>query len=112
LSRGRYLGLRKIDDARMNWIARLRTDGGSQNYKRLGYLGPGFDWDDAKNAALQWFRSHDAGVKESGLTIEAICGEYVRVSIVSMTLCIRSIIPCSSLFTSALTDKSAGSIRS
>lgn len=78
LSRGRFLGLRKIDKDRSTWIARLRTDSGAQTYRSLGYLAAAFDWEEAQKLALEWFRSHEAGVTEAPATIEVACKDYVE----------------------------------
>ncbi|MEO8313256.1 MAG: site-specific integrase [Pseudomonadota bacterium] len=77
LGRGRHVGLRKIDDERATWVARLRPEGGVQTYRSLGYLVPGFDWDEAKAAAVEWFKAGEAGVTDVPATVEAACKDYV-----------------------------------
>ncbi|MEP7312531.1 MAG: tyrosine-type recombinase/integrase [Pseudomonadota bacterium] len=78
LGRGRYLGLRKIDEQRSTWIARLRTDSGAQTYRSLGYLTPEYDYEQAKAEAQTWFKSHEAGVTDAPATVEACCKDYVE----------------------------------
>lgn len=78
IGRGKYLGLRKIAADRATWIARLRTDAGTQNYRSLGHLGPVLGWDEAKAAATDWFKAHEAGVRERPGTVEAVCKLYVE----------------------------------
>jgi integrase len=77
LSRGRFIGFRKIDAERGSWIARLRDDAGHQTYRSLGYASPSFDFDAAKAAALQWFQLKDTGISDQVLTVEDACREYV-----------------------------------
>jgi integrase len=77
LGRGRYLGLRKIDEQRATWIARLRTDAGTQTYRSLGYLADDYDYEEAKVDAVSWFKSVEAGVTEGPITIEQACKDYV-----------------------------------
>src|ERR1700722_9322364 len=55
LSRGRFVGLRKIDMLRATWIARLRDDAGKQKYKSIGLVTTEFGFDQAKAAAAGWF---------------------------------------------------------
>lgn len=40
LSRGRYIGLRKLADGHGAWIARYRDEEGAQSYKALGEYSP------------------------------------------------------------------------
>lgn len=77
LGRGRHVGLRKIDEQRATWIARLRDDAGHQHYRSMGYLSDAQDYDQAKAAALEWFKGFDAGVTDAPATLEALCREYV-----------------------------------
>jgi integrase len=78
LATGRFLGLRKIDEARATWIARARDDAGRQHYRSLGYLGDAFDWEQAKAAAGEWFKALDAGVTDAPATLQALCEAYVE----------------------------------
>jgi integrase len=77
LERGKFIGLRKIDEQRATWIARLRDDAGQQHYRSLGYLSEPFDFDAAKAAALEWFKGFDAGVTDAPPTLKTVCEEYV-----------------------------------
>lgn len=38
IARGKFVGFRKIDATTGTWIARLRDEGGRQQYKSLGYV--------------------------------------------------------------------------
>jgi integrase len=77
LARGRFLGLRKIDAERGSWIARLRDERGRQKYRSLGYLTERFEFEEAGAAANAWFKAFDAGVDDTGATVEKACREYV-----------------------------------
>ena len=83
IARGRYVGFRRIDGQRGSWIARYRNDEGRQKFKALGPHGRGFGFDQAKVAALEWFRAHEAGalVKAapgSAITVADACRSYVE----------------------------------
>lgn len=63
LSKGRYLGLRKLPGGHASWIARIREEEGrGQSYKALGEIWDGFEFDQAKIAAENWFREVERGV--------------------------------------------------
>lgn len=79
LARGRALGLRKIAADRASWIARMRPDGGGKKYeyRALGAVTREFDYENARQTAIEWFESRDAGVDGEVTTIAEICREYV-----------------------------------
>lgn len=79
LARGRALGLRKIAADRASWIARMRPEGGGRKYEytALGAVTREFDYEAAKQAALDWFQSRDAGVDGEVKTVAEVCREYV-----------------------------------
>jgi integrase len=79
LARGRSLGLRKIGPDRASWIARMRPEGGTKKYeyRALGAVTREFDYESAKEAAAEWFRSRDSGVDGKVTTIAEVCREYV-----------------------------------
>jgi integrase len=77
LGRGQFIGVRKIDEQRATWIARLRDDAGMQHYRSLGYLSDGFGFEEAKAAAVDWFKGFDAGVTDAPPTLTTICKDYV-----------------------------------
>jgi integrase len=79
LARGRALGLRKIGPYRASWIARMRPEGGAKKYeyRALGAVTREFDYESAKEAAAEWFRSRDAGVDGKTTTVAELCREYV-----------------------------------
>jgi hypothetical protein len=62
LSKGRYLGFRKLPDQSATWIARIRDEEGEQHYKSLGELSEAFSFDQAKEAAESWFQDIERGV--------------------------------------------------
>ncbi len=78
LSRGRFIGLRKLDDGSGTWIARYRDTDGRQTYRSLGFATEAFDLDQAKEAAETWFRSRDAGIRCDVLTVGDACRRYVE----------------------------------
>lgn len=78
IGRGKHVGLRKIDELRATWVARLRPEGGRQTYHSLGYLTPGFDWEEAKVAAIEWFKAQEAGVTGGPITVQQACERYVE----------------------------------
>jgi site-specific recombinase XerD len=79
LARGRALGMRKIAADRASWIARMRPEGGARKYEytALGAVSREFDYEAAKQAALEWFRSRDAGVDVDIKTVAEVCREYI-----------------------------------
>ena len=83
LSKGRYVGLRKLIDGSATWIARYRDDHGAQRYQSLGDLSETFDFDQAKEAAERWIGELERGVSdrhEDGrlITVASVCIGYVR----------------------------------
>jgi site-specific recombinase XerD len=79
ISKGRFIGFRKIDAQRGSWIARARDeDTGKQRYRALGELSATLDYDKAVKAAREWFASLDQGVTtKERVTVESACREYV-----------------------------------
>jgi integrase len=79
LARGRALGLRKIGPDRASWIARMRPEGGAKKYeyRALGAVTREFDYESAKEAAAEWFRSRDAGLDGKITSVAEVCREYV-----------------------------------
>jgi integrase len=83
LSKGRYLGIRKLPNGGAAWIARFRNDEGAQQYNALGEVTDVFGFDQAKDAAESWMRNAERGVSdrhEDGrrVTVESACLAYVR----------------------------------
>jgi integrase len=83
LSRGRYLGLRKLSSGRAAWIARYRDDKGGQRYSALGEVSDAFAFDQAKDAAEAWMRNAERGVSDrlddgSRVTVASACLAYIR----------------------------------
>src|ERR1700684_2156696 len=60
LSRGRFVGFRKIDMLRATWIARFRDEAGQQKYKSIGIVTTEFDFDRAKVVATEWFKLQES----------------------------------------------------
>lgn len=58
LGEGKSLGFRKIDASRGRWIAKLRNHTGHHS-RVLGDLTEDFDYDQARDAALRWFKLFD-----------------------------------------------------
>lgn len=79
LERGRALGFRKIDADNATWIARMRPEGGGAKYeyRAIGTASREFDYDLARKAAMEWFRSRDAGIGGDVVTVADACREYV-----------------------------------
>ena len=71
---GCFLGFRKLDDGTGTWIARWRTEEGSQKYHALGSL-PSYD--DASKAAQEWFEQCNGGSTEV-VDVEEACKRYVE----------------------------------
>ncbi len=62
IEKGRYLGVRRLEDGTGTWIARLRDDDGKQRYRSLGQATRDFDYSKAKRQAEMWFKDVDVGV--------------------------------------------------
>ena len=79
LARGRSLGLRKIGPGRASWIARMRPEGGGKKYeyRALGAATRELDYEAAKQAALEWFQSRDAGLDGEVQSVAEVCREYL-----------------------------------
>jgi len=83
LSKGRYLGIRKLASGRAAWIARYRDDEGAQRYYALGEVSDTFGFDQAKDAAETWMRNAERGVSDrhddgSRVTVASACLAYIR----------------------------------
>lgn len=70
---GCFLGFRKLDDGTGTWIARWRTEEGSQKYHALGSLQ---NYDDAAKVAREWFEQCHGGSTEV-VDVEEACKRYV-----------------------------------
>jgi integrase len=77
LAKGRHVGYRKLDATRGSWIARFSTDDGTYKFSSLGLATADFGFDQAKEAASEWFASQETGVSATGVTVEAACKAYV-----------------------------------
>jgi integrase len=77
LGDGKSLGFRKIDGMRGRWIAKLRNHTGHHS-RVLGDLSEAFQYDDARGAALSWFRSFESGITDDSYTVEAACRHYIE----------------------------------
>src|SRR5262245_34985603 len=78
LSKGRYVGGRKLGDRTCPWVVRLRDEEGKQRYRALGQITAEFDYDAAKRVAGEWFKNFDAGVSDTPATVERACRDYVE----------------------------------
>ena len=78
-SRGRFVGLRKIDMLRATWIARFRDDAGKRKYKSIGFATAEFGFDQAKVVASEWFKLQESGVKTTEVrSVADACKTYVK----------------------------------
>jgi integrase len=82
LSKGRFLGLRKLAVGPATWTARYRAEDGAQLHHVLGEDSPTFAYDEAARAAAEWFKLRDQGVTgrtDDGraVTVGAVCKLYV-----------------------------------
>ena len=83
LSRGRYLGIRKLTSGHAAWVARYRDDEGAQHYNALGELSEPFGFDQAKEVAESWMRNAEHGVSDrhdngTRVTVAGACLAYVQ----------------------------------
>ena len=90
IRRGLSLGLRKLDDERGTWTARLFVGPGGNDFewRLLGDLrqdegGPGLDYEQARQAAERWAAEVATGVRvrdDAGMvpTVAAACHAYVE----------------------------------
>jgi integrase len=83
LSKGRYLGIRKLESGGAAWIARFRDDDGTQRYNALGEVTDTLGFDQAKEAAETWMRNAERGVSDHHddgrrVTVASACLAYVR----------------------------------
>lgn len=78
ISRGQYIGFRKLLDGEGTWIARRRSDDGKQEYKSLGFDTDAFGIDQATAAAEHWFKLKDSDIKDDIVTVADACRRYVE----------------------------------
>lgn len=79
IRKGHHVGLRKISAQEASWIARVRPEGGIQEYKSLGLLRPDFDYDQAKVEAEKWFKEKAAGhAAPDVITVAEACRAYLK----------------------------------
>lgn len=83
LTRGRYLGLRKVSISGGTWIARYRDDTGTQRYRALGEATKELEFDQAKSAAEVWIQESERGVSDRDadgdiVTVASCCRAYVE----------------------------------
>lgn len=79
LAKGKFIGFRKIEGKPGAWVARYRGESLKQQYKALGYITDDFDFDQAKAAAEEWFKSLDAGIQTDEVeTVADACRQYVE----------------------------------
>jgi integrase len=72
------LGFRKISDDSGTWIARFKKEDGTRNYKRLGKCTDIFDFPQAKDQAIKWFKDLERGIVNDDATVESACKAYVE----------------------------------
>jgi hypothetical protein len=78
ISRGQYIGFRKLPDGEGTWIARRRSDDGKQEYKSLGFDTEAFGIDQATAATEHWFKLKDSDIKDDIVTVADACRRYVE----------------------------------
>lgn len=78
IARGRFVGFRKIDAETGTWIARMRDEGGKQQYKSLGYVSESFGFDEAKAESEKWFKTREAGITDDVVSVADACRAYVE----------------------------------
>lgn len=74
LSKGTYIGFRRLDTGDGTWIARWRDDDGKQHYRALGHFE---DFDAAAKSARRWAEHNDQGANPAVTTVEGACAAYV-----------------------------------
>jgi integrase len=77
IAQGQHVGFRKISADAGTWIARYRAEGGVQEYRSLGSATDQFGFDQAKTAAIAWFKLKEAGISGAVTTVADACREYV-----------------------------------
>jgi integrase len=70
-------GFRRIDSGG-TWIARYKGEDGRRTYHRLGRCTDSFDYYEARDAALKWFKDKEHGVVSDDVTVETACKAYVE----------------------------------
>ncbi len=77
LGKGKSLGIRKLKLGDDRWIAKLRDHTGHHK-KALGQVTEDFDYDKAREAACEWFKTYESGITDDSYTVEAACKDYVE----------------------------------
>ncbi len=81
ISRGRFIGFRKLTSGAGSWVARYHADDAKPVSKTLGELSTSLDYDRAVDAAHAWFNELDSGVTSHSdhreATVESACRAYV-----------------------------------
>lgn len=73
---GLFVGYRRPETGTGTWIARRRSDEGTQQYKALGTLD---NLDEAVKLATAWGAGVDQGVAHTTTTVQTVCETYVKV---------------------------------
>lgn len=71
---GLFVGYRRLETGTGTWIARRRSDEGTQQYKALGTLDT---LDEAVKLATSWAAGVDQGVTHTTTTVQTVCETYV-----------------------------------
>src|SRR5262245_23491340 len=77
LGEGKSLGFRKINERRSRWIAKLRNHTGHHS-RVIGDLCETLGYEEARDAALRWFRLFESGITDETYTVEGACRDYVE----------------------------------
>jgi integrase len=71
------IGLRKTDKSE-TWNARYKREDGTRKYKKLGRVTDAFEFAQAREAAIKWFKDLARGVDDGSATVETACKAYVE----------------------------------
>jgi integrase len=71
------IGLR-VTPKSMIWTARFKREDGTRTYKKLGRCTDAFDFTQAREAAIKWFKDLERGVDDGSATVETACKAYVE----------------------------------
>jgi integrase len=71
------LGLR-VTPKSMIWTARFKREDGGRTYKKLGKVTDAFEFAQARELAIKWFKDLERGVDDGSATVESACRAYVE----------------------------------
>ena len=71
------LGLRITPKSQI-WTARYKREDGGRTYKKIGRCTDAFEFAQAREAAIRWFKDLERGVDDGSATVESACKAYVE----------------------------------